>query len=184
MRLVCVIAMLFLLACASKNGHDIQVTYGERQTLYFTGRGAAAGVMMDSLLGGTGVAIGIAIDEGISKDIAAAILVNNPHFSMDSLVKDALFDAASQGNFKGLKSVIIEKYGFQSAPEDTVLPLLEIQLVCKSGVVQKIKFVPDEADVAIPFDKVKIDGDLAEKKLRQAVSRVLAQPDYPRCENS
>ena len=121
-------------------------------------------------------AIGLAIDEGISKDIAAAISVNNPNFSMGALVKDALDGAVSQGvNIDGLKSVIIEKYGFQSAPDDTVIPLLELQLVCRSGLIQKINFVPNEVDRALPFDKVKTDGSLAEKALRGAVKAIFSQ---------
>jgi hypothetical protein len=176
MRVIYVVVMLFLVACAVNNHDDLQVAYGERQTLHFTGRGAAAGIMMDSLLGGTGVAIGIAIDEGISKDIAAAISVNNPKFSMGALVKDTLDGAVSQGvNIDGLKSVIIEKYGFQSAPDDTVIPLLELQLVCRSGLIQKINFVPNELDRALPFDKVKTDGSLAEKALRGAVEAIFSQ---------
>ena len=176
MRVIYVVVMLFFVACAVNNHDDIQVAYGEHQTLYFTGRGVAAGIMMDSLLGGTGVAIGIAIDEGISKDIAAAISVNNPSFSMGALVKDALDGTVSQGvNIDGLKSVIVEKYGFQSAPDDTVIPLLELQLVCRSGLIQKINFVPNELDRALPFDKVKTDGSLAEKALRGAVEVIFSQ---------
>ena len=176
MRLFSVVLTFVIAACTSVPPNSVDIGYGERQTLYFTGRGAAAGIMMDSLLGGTGVAIGIAIDEGISKDIAAAISVNNPNFSMGALVKDALDGAVSQGvNIDGLKSVIIEKYGFQSAPDDTVIPLLELQLVCRSGLIQKINFVPNEVDRALPFDKVKTDGSLAEKALRGAVEAIFSQ---------
>lgn len=185
MRIIWILIPLVLLACVHTNQQQVQVNYGERQTLYFTGRGAAAGIMMDSLLGGTGVAIGVAIDEGISKDIAAAISIGNPSFSMDRLVKDGLGEAVSQGvNIKGLESVIIDRYGFQAAPDDKVVPLLELRLVCKSGPIRKVNFAPNEIDLAIPFAKAKTDGSLAESKLRDAVDALFATHGSSLCHSS
>ena len=60
--------LLALSACVSKFATP-QIVYGDKSTLSFSGKGAAAGMMMDAYMGGAGVAIGIAIDEGIAKDI-------------------------------------------------------------------------------------------------------------------
>lgn len=86
----------FIASCAQIRSPSIDVICGERQSLYFTGRGAAASMMMDSLMGGAGIAIGIAIDEGIAKDISAVLLASNPKFSMDELVKTVLSEQAKQ----------------------------------------------------------------------------------------
>lgn len=165
---------IFLVGCVSNITHFISVTYGEREALYFTGRGSAAGIMMGSLLGGAGVAVGIAIDEGIAKEISAALLANNPKFSMDILVKDVLREQVQQGmKVDGLKSVVIDKYGFQSASDDKVNPLLEMQFVCESNDPQKIKFTPDEHTQGIAFEQSKTDGELVENQLRDAVESLM-----------
>lgn len=169
------IISVFLMACVQINVEKVDVRLGDRTTLYFTGRGAAAGIMMDSLLGGTGVAIGIAIDEGIAKDISTAILANNPNFSMKALTEDLLYEQMGKNKSIGsLKAVIIEKYGFKSAADDTVIPLLELKLTCASGLVQDIRLSETDSKYAIPFDKVKTDGALAEKKLYEAVHNVFS----------
>jgi hypothetical protein len=66
---ICFTFLFFMTACTTLSNRDVQVSYSDRETLAFTGKGAGAGIMLDSLLGGTGVAIGIAIDEGIAKQI-------------------------------------------------------------------------------------------------------------------
>lgn len=170
MRFISILIISLLVGCASNVAQFVPVTYGEREALHFTGRGAAAGIMMDAYMGGAGVAIGIAIDEGIAKDISAALLANNPKFSMASLVNNVLSEQGKKGvSVAGLKSVVIDKYGFQSAPDDKVSPLLEMQFVCNSGVLQKVKLIPDENVASITFEQSKTDGALVEKQLRAAV---------------
>lgn len=161
-------------SCTKTRTPPVEVTYGERQSLYFTGRGSAAGIMMDSVLGGAGIAIGIAIDEGIAKDISAAILSSNPEFTMDGLVKDALKEKVKQGmNVDGLKSVVITKYGFQVAPDDKVAPLVALQFTCESADIPVVEFTSDNKDQTIPFDQSKTNGKLVEKLLRDAVVELL-----------
>lgn len=170
MRFISILIISFLVGCASNVAQFIPVTYGDRETLYFTGRGAAAGIMMDAYMGGAGVAIGIAIDEGIAKDIFSALLANNPKFSMVALVGGVLREQEKKGvSITDLKSVVIDKYGFQSAPDDKVSPLLEMQFVCNSGVLQKVKLIPDENVASITFEQSKTNGALLEKQLRAAV---------------
>lgn len=168
-----VAASLLFVGCAHKLVDKVEVSSGERGQLYFTGRGSAAGMMMDSLLGGAGIAIGIAIDEGIAKDISSALLINNPKFSMAALVKDVLREQAKEGvNLNGLKSIVIEKYGFQSAPDDRVVPLLELQLTCESGASSNIKFVPNESSQSITFEQAKTNGKLVERELCNATGEL------------
>lgn len=175
---------LLLVACASR---DVDVAIGDREDLYFTGRGAAAGIMMDSLLGGgTGVAIGIAIDEGIAKDVASALSVEEPEFDIRTLVRRALAErAAGGGNIKNLKSIIIDRYGFQSANDDNVVPLLELQLICSSNTVHQVSFVSSEGDdLSIPFDQVKSDGALVRDKLNGAIAATLNPFNLALCDSN
>lgn len=170
MRLISILTFSLLVGCAHNVAQFIPITYGEREALYFTGRGSAAGIMMDAYMGGAGVAIGIAIDEGIAKDISSALFANNPKFSMVALVGGVLREQEKKGvSIAGLKSVVVEKFGFQSASDDKVIPLLEMQFVCDSGSPQKIKLVPDEHVQSITFEQSKTDGALVENQLRAAV---------------
>lgn len=175
MRIILLLLICCLMtSCTKTRTPPVEVTYGERQSLYFTGRGSAAGIMMDSVLGGAGIAIGIAIDEGIAKDISAAILSSNPEFTMDGLVKDALKEKVKQGmNVDGLKSVVITKYGFQVAPDDKVAPLVALQFTCESADIPVVEFTSDNKDQTIPFDQSKTNGKLVEKLLRDAVVELL-----------
>lgn len=125
--------------------------------------------MMDSVLGGADVAIGIAIDEGIAKDIESAIATNNPGFSMTAVVENVLHE---HGKIEGLQSVIIDKYGFQAMPDDEVAPLIELQLIKNGGIVLKLKSSRDSTS-SITFIQAKTEGALAEQQLSQEVKRLL-----------
>jgi hypothetical protein len=88
LKYVNIILFPFLLgACVSKSAQAPDVIFADRITLAFTGKGAAAGMMMDAYLGGAGVAIGIAIDDGIAKNIAENITNSYPDFNILSVVK-------------------------------------------------------------------------------------------------
>lgn len=178
MRIILLLLTCCLItSCTQTRTPSIEVTYGERQSLYFTGRGSAAGIMMDSVLGGAGIAIGIAIDEGIAKDISVAILASNPDFSMKVLIEEAL---RARKLVAGLRSVVIDKYGFQAAPDDNVIPLMQLKFICISGSSHKVSFVTNENVTAIPFEQSKTNGRLVEKLLRDAVAELLGM--YSSCE--
>ena len=167
---------LALTACAHNqhSAKNVSVLPGERSELYFTGRGSAAGIMMDAYMSGAGVAIGIAIDEGIAKDIAAALLLSNPEFSMPALVQSELREHSKNGTqIKGLKSIVIDKYGFQSAPDDKVVPLLEFTFVCDPQISQQVKYKPADDSKAIGIEQAKTEGKLVEVQIREAVGELI-----------
>jgi hypothetical protein len=170
MRIILLLLVSCLtISCAHTRAPSVPVEYGDRQTLYFTGKGAAAGMMMDSLLGGTGVAIGIAIDEGIAKDIAAAIQKANPEFDIRKLVQEQLAIASNDVATKNWQSLVIEKYGFKVSDGDYVSPVLELTVNCK-GSAKKIHFETDPANSdKTELELIKKNGKVAEDLLRQAV---------------
>jgi hypothetical protein len=45
------------MSCAPFSTTKLEIQYNDRQTLAFTGKGAAAGIMLDSILGRAGIAI-------------------------------------------------------------------------------------------------------------------------------
>jgi hypothetical protein len=170
MRIILLLLVSCLtISCAHTRAPSVPVEYGDRQTLYFTGKGAAAGMMMDSLLGGTGVAIGIAIDEGIAKDIAVAIQKANPEFDIRKLVQDNLVMVGGEVPTKNWQSVVVEKYGFKVVDGDFVSPVLELTVDCEGGA-EIIQFERSPADSAkAELELIKKDGDVGLNLMQQAV---------------
>jgi hypothetical protein len=88
---LCLIAFTLLNACSTHpskpNAPNIHVTYAEDFRIRFSGKGAGAGMMLMGSMGPMGIAIGVAIDEGIAKDIRAAL--ENSGVSIDAVLKEA-----------------------------------------------------------------------------------------------
>lgn len=125
----------FLMGCVSNPSANWQIKTGDRTTLAFSGKGSAAGMMMDTYMGGMGIAIGIAIDEGIAKDIAANIKTHSPNFNIVSMVESQLLKQSPRVSLfnrnKAFMQVIIETYGFHTFPGDgdKVSPWLKVHFV-------------------------------------------------------
>ncbi len=91
---ICFMLLWGLMGCQSfgkKQLTSMPVQYPQKERLEFTGRGAAAAMMMSGSMGAMGIAIGVAIDEGIAKDLHAS---------------------ASQGGFdaKAVVSEVLQQY--------------------------------------------------------------------------
>ncbi|TQV71336.1 hypothetical protein FKG94_19675 [Exilibacterium tricleocarpae] len=77
-RISIVAVLLFVLAgCTGLTPSEplplaVSISFKAPERSRFSGKGAGAGMMLSSTMGAAGVAIGIAIDEGIGKDIQAA----------------------------------------------------------------------------------------------------------------
>jgi len=99
--------VLFFASCVSKPVTS-QIDHGDRSTLAFSGKGAAAGTMMDAYMGGAGVAIGIAIDEGIAKDITANLSNRRGGFDMLALVNNEL-NSIAHITSKNRKQFLLQK---------------------------------------------------------------------------
>jgi len=71
--LLILIALVFT-GCASISAPSskVIVAYEGNPVLHFEGKGSAAGIMLMGAMGPAGIAIGVAIDVGIAKDIAKA----------------------------------------------------------------------------------------------------------------
>lgn len=159
----------FVLSCTHTQKQPIPVSFGDRDALFFTGKGAAAGIMMDAFLNGAGVAIGIAIDEGIAKDISAAIQKANPQFDIRNLVREQLVTVSKELVTENWQGLVIEKYGFQVGDGDFVSPVLELRVNCTDGArpirFEKDSTVSNEAELGL----IKTDGKVAEGLLQRAV---------------
>lgn len=161
------VILFFLAACQS---NPVTVA-AEKASLSFTGRGSSAALMLDSVLPG-GLAIGIAIDEGIAKSIEEKIKSKYPDFDIASLIKSKL----KLAKVKNIQSIVVRTYGFKSAlGDDQVSVWLELDVI-KSNNNVRINYPNDFASVAsASFSLVKNDPETAMNMLTAALERVISE---------
>lgn len=164
------LSIFFLSSCQSVPKVDI--TFQGKETLSFTGRGSSAGFMLDSLLPG-GIAIGLAIDEGIAKDIYKNLLAYKPDFSIQTLIQSHL----KKNTDPDLVAIQIKNYGFRTSQKDSdhVSAWLELEFVCKSSRVD-VNYPEDFSDIPIAsFKSLKETENVSFKMLDEAIKIVIDQ---------
>jgi hypothetical protein len=172
-----ILLILFLAACNTQPVPKIPVTLGNNPALDFTGKGAAAGIMLDSVMGGAGIAIGIAIDKGIAKDIAKSLNQHNPPFNIVENMNVHVKRAAAKNRFKKNYStaIIVEHYGFKTVRggDDLVSAWLEISALV--GEKKMTLRYPEDFDQvnSASLTSVKESSDQAYALINNATERVV-----------
>lgn len=171
-----VFSLLALGACATFGSKSVEVT-NNADKLSFEGRGAGAGMMLMSSMGPAGIAIGVAIDVGIAKDIEKAVNITSVTF--EQLLQRQLgmgctkFDSKLSNNH--LKTVTIEKYGFKVAKGDSESVVAWFSLALNDNAEATVNYPADfeQLDTAlpsIPFNVVKSDGEAAVQLWRDSLA--------------
>ncbi|MFL0810699.1 MAG: hypothetical protein K6L76_09815 [Agarilytica sp.] len=163
-----------MIACAHTPKVKISrtdITFEEPNRMRFHGKGAGAGMMMMSSMGPMGIAIGVAIDEGIGKEIGEA--ANKADFDLASLLVAGLAGAAQQ-----IESIHVKRYGFvtRRGENDPVAPQLHLEIQTANGV-KEIKYPEafDDAKITThPLEQLKAQGATAIKAFENAI-QVIAQ---------
>jgi|GEM_PF-1381801 len=173
--------LLFVVSCTSLQNHDdrrVQVKVPER--LHFSGKGAGAGMMLMSSLGAAGIAIGVAIDEGIAKDIAATLNTASVNVTtvFDEQLQAVLATYAGgqrHSIIDAIDTVAITRYGFllQAGRNDPVAGWLHIDVLLHTGASFVVRFpediTPSSAMIkTAPLAVVKRDATTGESLLRDA----------------
>lgn len=159
---------LILSACTNLPSTNISITEPDR--IRFHGKGAGAGVMLMSSMGPMGIAIGVAIDEGIGKDIDQAAKASG--FDVQQLLLQHL---PAKHN---ITAITIERYGFvlRSGKDDPAAPQLHIAATKTDGEITQIKY-PEEFDEkevsAYPLEQLKQDGQLTIKAFGNALPKII-----------
>ena len=157
-----VASIMLITSCATHQQRTVAVSYAERETIAFTGKGAGAGIMIDSLLGGAGVAIGIAIDEGIAKQIRENIYQSNEKYNFAERLKKSASELSLPVKSKrSLDSIVIERYGFRTlaGEGDLVSPWLILSFKC-GLTTTKLSYPDDFPDpISASLSQVKTDAD-------------------------
>ncbi|MBB1422062.1 hypothetical protein H5200_09045 [Pseudoalteromonas sp. SG43-7] len=84
LKKIIILSLLMLLGCQTLNTIPIEVNISQEVT--FSGKGAGAGIALMSAMGPSGLAIGLAIDVGIAKEIKK----NITHQQLESSIKSIL----------------------------------------------------------------------------------------------
>ncbi len=137
----------------------LDITAPEPDRIRFQGKGAGAGMMLMSSMGPMGIAIGVAIDEGIAKDIDGA--ARESGFAIKNVLGRAFQKIGSGNNFNTLT---IERYGFitRSGDNDPVAAQLHVYIVREDGNRLSVKYPEDfdgDAILLTPLELIKTDGD-------------------------
>jgi hypothetical protein len=85
----------------------VEIHYSSPDRISFQGKGAGAGIALMSSMGPVGIAIGVAIDEGIAKDIRDTAKVGGVDFK--AMLKQAI---PSIDSLKDAGRIEVTKYGF------------------------------------------------------------------------
>lgn len=159
--------------------NQVVVSYTQPDRITFEGKGAGAAFALMATMGPVGAALGVAIDEGIAKDIRETAEQGDVNF------KAMLSDQLSRHRFSSesglpVSRVEVEKYGFKivDASSETVAANIELTLVSsddsygeEAEVIQTLKFPADyESDVVN-----EVSYTLLDVKTRPEAVRALFQ---------
>ncbi len=177
--LIALLCAIFVFACSSQPRQperlqlDIGVTEPDR--IRFAGKGAGAGMMLMSSMGPMGIAIGVAIDEGIGKEIDESARVQE--FDIRTILSEQIqqqWQSLEDPSKAKALNLTIKRYGFITQPgdNDPVAPQLHIT------VGEKEITFPESFDAAniptAPLEKVKTDPVLV-KALYEKAALVVSQ---------
>jgi hypothetical protein len=157
-----------------------QIDLDEPPIIRFEGKGAAAGMMMSSNMGSMGIAIGVAIDEGIAKEIGTALVrvnckvgeVVESSFQTVSLKHGMTVARAPSGNADVV--IGIDRIGFKVQPSERDLTFSEVSLrINLKGKVKELTSLHGQGLQGIPLQEIRRDGNEACELLREAVTALL-----------
>ena len=160
----------------------------------FSGKGAGAGMMLSSTLGAAGVAVGIAIDEGIGKDLQA--VADDGGIGIKPLLMAALrqqvrlSDRDLRPVAAGAELLIrVERYGFilQPGRDDPTAAQLSLRVSRPGSATREPLYLqyptdfqsPDAAPLpTLPLARLKTNPADIEYLWRRALERVFADSRF------
>lgn len=177
-KVFCLLSLAFIVSGCSQSHLmpettlDIQVQQPDR--IRFSGKGAGTGIMLSSSMGPMGIAIGVAIDEGIAKEIDETARLGG--FSIEELVRSAF-----QNSGKDLK-ILVKRYGYVVAvgdyPNDSVLPELILEVTHQEEVLiltYPRDLISEDKNLVLPvypLEQLKSDSALSISAFQQALSLI------------
>ena len=186
-HLLTLLAVIWLTACASLTKQSTPQQYNlsiaDPNRVQFEGKGAGAGIALMSSMGPMGVALGVAIDVGIGKDI------ENPmkeagfdvHMAMETGLQQA-YEEPVQWQWVEASAetqLRLKKYGFKILPGGDDLTAAYVELEWVEGekvttVVYPNDFIADGYTASgQPLTLLKERGEIGKELMEQAISLVI-----------
>ncbi len=186
-RVFTALIILQLAACSIfpfNNSKAVNLQFSEPNRISFQGKGAGAGIALMATMGPVGIALGVAIDEGIAKDIRNAVAHekgDSKTYIGDMLIrqlKEQGYYVALNPTEKTYPIITIKRYGFKitNGRTDATAAEWEIEIQAHSGIKRKVSYPRD-------FDKnsiktyvladLKKDGKLGVELLSESFRRLI-----------
>lgn len=184
-------------AVYSKKSSAIAVHFSEPNRIQFQGKGAGASFALMSTMGPVGIALGVAIDVGIAKDIQEPARVSG--FDMNSYISQSI-ETQSQAAWKavfwgeenrdvtvGFPNVEIKRYGFKTTGGTDDATSAELVVIVNISQQEQFAYhypndftdANEDTQTTIipsyPLADLKRDGALSVLLMKQAVDSVMAK---------
>lgn len=176
---------VLLSACTSLPQRESRfaINLAEPTLIRFEGKGAAAGFMMSSSMGPMGIAIGVAIDEGIAKDIRGAL--DSVGCRLEEIAENS-FQSISRNHGVNVEPapspsanrvdvlIQIDQVKFRTFPSEGDLTLAEVALtIDRGGVVDELASISGrDVGGGVPLEVVRTDGREACDLLQAEITRL------------
>jgi len=178
-----------LVSCSVREIKEIEdvvtvIVSDNANSIKYSGKGAGAGAMLMSSMGPVGVAIGLAIDEGIGKDIHRSLIHDgfNVESTASTAIKSGVKIACSESGISlidceiGALEVLIEKLAFRAKPGDSDSVLADVSLtIRRSHFTKRIdsKLADRCIESSNTLEAVKSNGSIAAELLSICLSELV-----------
>ncbi len=166
----------------SPQGKTLTIKWSEPQKLHFQGKGAGAGIALMSTMGAMGMAIGVAIDEGIAKDISKTRAASGK--TIEDIFNQANSDASLQlnwitSNITEQPALVIERIEFNivTGKNDATGVKIKALYTDTTGKQAKLNYpndYPDHKPKSFPLEELKSNNELANQLLLEGFEVILA----------
>jgi hypothetical protein len=176
-----------LAACSvfpSDTSNSVHLQFNEPNRISFQGKGAGAGIALMATMGPVGIALGVAIDEGIAKDIRKAVdseKGDTKKYIIDmvsSQIEAQGYNVTLNPAEKTYPTLTVKRYGFKimNGSTDATAAEWDIEVEREPGKKVSVKypkgFEKDSIKTYVLAD-LKKDGKLGAELLADSLARVL-----------
>lgn len=188
-RILIVIIFMQLAACStyqSVPSKSVSIVFSEPNRVSFQGKGAGAGIALMATMGPVGIALGVAIDEGIAKEIREGLSKHYPdlQYQLNKAITEKFSMQGYQVDLNSDKSaypkLVIKRYGFKIVNGSTDATAAEWLLEWELGPDNKrLIHYPNDFEKASlaskPLADIKVNGLLGHDLLLGALKLALAE---------
>lgn len=160
----------------------LHVNWQDPQKFYFQGKGAGAGMALMSTMGAMGMAIGVAIDDGISKEISKTQQTSG------KTIEDLLYEVTTTSNVhikwqntksNSLPSLTIERIEFNIVRGDNDATGVKIKALYtdKDSNQKQLNYpkdIPDYIAPSFPLEQLKTNNKLANELLIEGFKQLFS----------